>query len=159
MAETMDFVVYEDEHGIYFNAVDTQTKKVRKIRPEDLGFHKKIEASIVVRKKVSNAEGLTDEDVYFSLPISYEFPQDEPRKWKYAYFYKCRSGEIALRDFSNGATDINFINSGLVVRGTAKKLPENTQLPLSTPIYELDPSTNELRRFVRAKDPITISNQ
>ena len=76
-------LVFEDaEKGDYFLETqdDKSTKKVvRKVRPEDLGFVKKIETTIIVKKKISNAEGLTDEEVYFELPITFQFPQDEPR--------------------------------------------------------------------------------
>ncbi len=139
-------VVHEDELGIFFNCENEQKKVIRKVRPQDLAYTRQTETLIIVYKKISSPDSIADEEVYFELPLTFKFPDDKPRDYKYCYFYRCRSGEIAMRNFESGMTDTNFLNGELCVRGKAKKLPPDSKIPKNQAIYEIDAQSGELRR-------------
>jgi len=141
--------VKEDEKGIYFDVFNVDDKKLTgKKRPEEMGFKKEETWAIYVYKMIQSPESLTDETVYFEMELKFAFPADEPRKWKNQYFYKARSGRVMLRDFESGIASEVSINSELVVRGKAKKLPENSMIPKTAPIFRLS-SSGELEREIQ----------
>lgn len=140
--------VMEDETSIYFNKVDVKGKIIEKVRPESLGFMKTESWMIYVYKVIQSAQTLTDETVYFSMELKFVFPKDEKKKWKHQYFYRARSGRIMLRDFESGICSEVSINSELVTRSKAKKLPENSRIPKTAPIFRLS-SSGELEREIQ----------
>lgn len=130
-------IVYQDAEGIYFNKIENH-KIVGKVRPLEMGFKREETAQIYVFKEIQSAENLDNETVYFDMPLTFAFPEDEERKWRYCYFYKCKSGRIMLRDFESGVCSGVGINSELVKRGRAKKLPQDTLIPKNAPIYKIN---------------------
>ena len=143
--------VMEDSEGIYFQVfdVDGNVKGViGKKRPQDFGFKKTESWTVYVYKTIQSPETLTDETFYFSMTLSFKFPEDEKRKWLHSYFYKAKSGRIMLRDFESGVVSECGVNSELVTRGKAIKLPENTRIPKNAPIFRLNPSM-ELEREIQ----------
>jgi len=145
--------VKEDEKGIYFDVLNVDDKKlIGKKTPEELGFKREESWTVYVYKTIQSPETLTDETVYFEMELKFAFPTDEPRKWKNQYFYRARSGKIMLRDFESGVCSEVGINSELITRGKAKKLPENSRIPNNAPIFRLS-SSGELEREVN-QNPI-----
>lgn len=141
--------VKEDEAGIFFDVYSIDGKKViDKRRPEELGFVRTTSWTVYVYKVIQSAQTLVDETVYFSMPLTFKFPKDEKKKWKNQYFYRARSGRIMLRDFESGICSEVGVNSELVVRGKAKRLPQNSQIPKNAPIFRLN-SNQELEREIQ----------
>ncbi|MGA2522908.1 MAG: hypothetical protein ABSF65_01995 [Candidatus Bathyarchaeia archaeon] len=140
-------VVKQDEEGIYFDVTD-EKGTVTKARPEQFGFKKEESWRIYVYKTIQNPDKLQDEQVFFSMTLTFAFPIDEPKKWINQYFYKARSGRIMLRDFEAGICSEVSINSELVTRGKAVKLPENSLVPKNAPIFRLSAS-GELEREIQ----------
>jgi len=140
--------VFEDDLGIYFNIEDKNGKVTGKKRPSEMGFVREITSKVYVYKTVQSTESLTNETIYFEMELRFAFPQDEPKKYRYSYFFKARSGRVMLRDFESGVCSEVGINSELVIRGKPKKLPENSRIPLDAPIFRLNAQTNELEREV-----------
>jgi hypothetical protein len=141
-------VVYEDSEGIFFKVEDKTGKVTGQKRPEELGYSKTQTAKIFVYKQIQSTESLTNETVYFELELKFAFPEDEPKKYRYSYFYKTRSGRIMVKDFDSGVTYDCGINSELVTRGKPKKLEENSRIPFNAPVFRLNAQTNELEREV-----------
>lgn len=141
--------VKEDEQGIFFETFDVESKKITgKKRPSDFGFLKETSWTVYVYKTIQSPESLTDEVAYFEMELKFAFPEDEKKKWKNQYFYRARSGRIMLRDFESGVCSEVGVNSELVSRSKAKKLPENSRIPKTAPIFRLN-SSGELEREIQ----------
>jgi hypothetical protein len=140
--------VMQDSEGIYFEKTDEKHKVLAKVRPSEMGFMKEESWTVYVYKNIQSPESLTDEQVFFEMKLKFAFPKDEKKKWKYQYFYRARSGRIMLRDFESGIASEVSINSELVTRGKAKKLPQNSRIPKTAPIFRLS-SSGELEREIQ----------
>lgn len=139
-------VVYEDELGIFFKKYDERDREIGITRPEEMDFKKEETAKIYVYKNIQNPEKLQDEQVFFEMELKFAFPEGEGKKWKNCYFYKAKSGKVFLRDFDSAICQEVGINSELVTRGEAKKLPENSMIPKNAPIFRINPTNGELER-------------
>ena len=149
MSTSINFnVTKEDNEGIFFDKADGNGKVIGKVRPSEMGFAKTQTMDIYVYKTIQNPDKLQDETVYFSMELTFAFPADEPKKWLNMYFYKARSGRIMLRDFESGVCSECSINSELVTRGKAVKLPENSLIAKNAPIFRLSAS-GELEREIQ----------
>jgi len=136
-------VVFEEKGKLYFNKMDGK-KVVARVTPEDMGYSKSIKAQIYIAKKISNDESLTDETIVFTQEIEYSIPSEV--KYATAFLFQTRSKRIFLKWFDSGCTSEVGVNDGEFCHRNAKavKLPNDTLLPKSTPIYSLNPKTGEL---------------
>jgi len=136
-------VVFEEKGKLYFNKMDGK-KVVARVTPEDMGYSKSIKAQIYIAKKISNDESLTDETIVFTQEIEYSIPSEV--KYATAFLFQTRSKRIFLKWFDSGCTSEVGVNDSEFCHRNAKavKLPNDTLLPKSTPIYSLNPKTGEL---------------
>lgn len=137
-------VVFEEKGKFYFNKTDEKRHVIGKVSPEDMGYTKSIKAKIFIAKKLSSEESLTDETIIFTQEIEYSVPSE--LRYSTAFLFKARSGRIFLKWFDSGCTSEVGVNDSEFCHRNAKavRLPNDTLLPKSTPIYTLNPKTGEL---------------
>jgi hypothetical protein len=151
-------VVYEDSEGYYFNKEVTVEKwnpylrqyeksgtRTEKVRPSSLELLKRAEQNIFIEKRVQSNENLSDEDVYFSCVLVWEYPKEERFK---PFFFRVskRSGEVFTVQLDSGVTSSADINGEFVKRTKIHKLEPDSRIPKNAPVFLLNPSTNELER-------------
>jgi hypothetical protein len=140
-------VVYEDSEGIYFRIENKKGETLGKKRPSELGYSKEMSSTVYVYKEIQSEENLTDSTVYFEMELKFSFPEE--KRFKYAYFYKAKSGKVFVRDFDSAiCSEVGINDNTFVTRGKTHKLPENSRIPLDAPIFRLNAQTSELERQV-----------
>jgi uncharacterized pyridoxamine 5'-phosphate oxidase family protein len=130
--------MFTDEQGIYFERREAKAphKLLGKTRPLELGYLKTCQTKIYIEKTISNSENLENETVVFEQTLTVSLPNEA--RFKYIYLYKTQNGTVHLKDFESGCTSAISINDNeLVKRSKPKKLPENTLLLKTSPIYIL----------------------
>jgi hypothetical protein len=140
-----------DEKGLYLVKSDPTSKKViGKVRPEEIGYLKTIELPIYLRKEIQSTETLENETVWFTQTLIVSIPEE--KRYEFLYLYKTKSGQVFFKDFSGQPYPCSSINVNdpefVKPKARAKKLPENSFLQKGIPVYQVDPATGELRRFV-----------
>jgi len=139
-----------DEKGLYFEKKNMEGLKVvstERVRPEELGFKKSFEQKIYVKKFVSSSESLDNQEIFFSMTLTYAIPQEE--RYRFLYLFQTRSGSVFKRDFTGSpcpCSQVDVNDPELVKRSREKKLPENSILENGIPVFQIDPTSRELRR-------------
>jgi hypothetical protein len=131
-------------------------KVISKISPEQCGYVKTTSLDIVVQKTISNPDSLSDEVVSFFMTLSFSMEPNAENRFR--YFYKCRSGEIFIKDFEGlpyPCSKVSINDPAYVKRSRARKCPEDTLVKAGTPIFTLNKS-NELERQVVARNPYSM---
>jgi len=136
--------VFEDSDGYFFNE-ESDDKSIRKVRPVEVGLVKQISQRILIKKHVTSTENLNDEVIYFEQDIEFRIPSEV--RYKTAFLFKCKSGNVMIRWLDSGCTFAVGINDFEFCDRTAhkaKKLPENTLIPKKSLVYVQNPDNGEL---------------
>lgn len=132
--------VFEDSEGIYFSKIDSD-HVVSKVRPSEIGFSKTMSTTIFIEKTTQSEDVLSDTVSVFSQELTISVKSEA--RFKYIYLYKTKSGIVHQKDFESGscsAVNINPEGQDSLIeikRGRAKKLPNDSFLLKSVPIYTI----------------------
>ena len=140
--------VFEDkEIGIFFEKRDASNKLLGKVTPEEIGFEKEMTMTIYIEKAIQSEDVLESTVSVFSqeLVISVK------ARFKYVYLTKTNSGIVHQKDFASGcASAVNINSEGEdspieIKYGRAKKLPNDSFLSKSVPIFKIQNGVYERR--------------